>query len=230
MTDAIDPNLDPASIVYLSGPTGNYAAGSITWSLVGALPPGATGVLSFQISVSQTAANGANVCNSAVISSSQTAPYTTNQVCNIVFVPTDTATATATETATRTATTTATHTATPTFTATPTQTATATFTATSTSTASPTAPSGAAYPNPFNPASQGWLRFAFKPTSGAVKVRIYNLAAESVTQIEGTAADAATGVILWDGKASTGGLVSAGTYYFVIEAGEKYKGTFVLIR
>jgi len=85
ISDNLDSNLDPLTVVFVSGPAGVVAGQNITWNIA-TLNAGVTGTIHFTVQVRGTAANGVVICNNFTIQSAQTAPYNSNNVCNTVAV------------------------------------------------------------------------------------------------------------------------------------------------
>ena len=78
------------------------------------------------------------------------------------------------------------------------------------------------YPNPFNP--ETWIPFKLAQDS-TVTARIYDLTGKQIRMIELGHLPAGNYVesgksIYWDGKTETGELVSSGTYFYQIDAGD----------
>ena len=78
------------------------------------------------------------------------------------------------------------------------------------------------YPNPFNP--ETWIPFQLAQDS-TVTATIYDLTGEKIKVIELGHIPAGNYVesnraIYWDGKTESGELVSSGTYFYQIEAGD----------
>ena len=78
------------------------------------------------------------------------------------------------------------------------------------------------YPNPFNP--ETWIPFKLAQDS-TVTAKIYDLTGEQIRVIELGHIPAGNYVesnraIYWDGKTESGELVSSGTYFYQIEAGD----------
>ena len=78
------------------------------------------------------------------------------------------------------------------------------------------------YPNPFNP--ETWIPFQLAQDS-TVTATIYDLTGEQIRVIELGHIPAGNYVesnraIYWDGKTESGELVSSGTYFYQIEAGD----------
>ena len=78
------------------------------------------------------------------------------------------------------------------------------------------------YPNPFNP--ETWIPFELSQDS-EVSVTIYNVAGTPVRNISVGYLEAGRYVrqsraVYWDGKTDTGEVVSSGTYFYQIQAGD----------
>ena len=78
------------------------------------------------------------------------------------------------------------------------------------------------YPNPFNP--ETWIPFQLAKDS-TVTAKIYDVTGKQIRMIELGHLPAENYVesgkaIYWDGKTETGELVSSGTYFYQIEAGD----------
>ena len=78
------------------------------------------------------------------------------------------------------------------------------------------------YPNPFNP--ETWIPFQLNQDT-EVRLTIYDVAGQQVRKIDlghqlaGNYVESGK-AIYWDGKTETGELVSSGTYFYQIEAGD----------
>ncbi len=70
------------------------------------------------------------------------------------------------------------------------------------------------YPNPFN--SETRIRFSI-PVNGRVKIEIYNLAGQKVTNLLDENKSVGSYFVLWDGKNENGKPVSSGVYFYRIE-------------
>ena len=78
------------------------------------------------------------------------------------------------------------------------------------------------YPNPFNP--ETWIPFRLAQDA-TVTVRIYDLTGKQIRMIQLGHLPAGNYVesnraIYWDGRTENGELVSSGTYFYQIEAGD----------
>ena len=82
------------------------------------------------------------------------------------------------------------------------------------------------YPNPFNP--ETWIPFKLAQDS-TVTAKIYDLTGKQIRMIElghlraGNYVESSK-AIYWNGKTETGELVSSGTYFYQIDAGD-YQAT-----
>ncbi len=73
------------------------------------------------------------------------------------------------------------------------------------------------YPNPFNPTAT--IQFIL-PRSVQVSLKIYNSLGQEVRNLIDTTIPAGENSIIWDGRNSTGQLVSSGLYFMRLQAGE----------
>ena len=78
------------------------------------------------------------------------------------------------------------------------------------------------YPNPFNP--ETWISYQLAQDT-TVTAKIYDLTGKQIRTIEFGHMPAGNYVesnraICWDGKTETGELVSSGTYFYQIDAGD----------
>ncbi|MCM2271314.1 MAG: T9SS type A sorting domain-containing protein [candidate division Zixibacteria bacterium] len=82
------------------------------------------------------------------------------------------------------------------------------------------------YPNPFNPSTT--IRFSL-PVSGAAKLEVYNVRGETVVTLIDTRLPAGTHTVQWDGRASNGGVVASGIYWYRLTAGDATAGMKMLL-
>jgi hypothetical protein len=96
-------------------------------------------------------------------------------------------------------------------------------------------PSVYAYPSPFSPSRQGYIRFQYDVTkAGDVTIDIYNFAMEPVITIRefepAPSGDTYDRSIKWDGRTAAGEPVASGVYFFRANVhGEVSWGKLVII-
>ncbi len=71
------------------------------------------------------------------------------------------------------------------------------------------------YPNPFNPSTS--IKFTV-PTSGTVKIRIYDVMGNFVKEVYNSTAQAGSHSVNWAGDNSTGAKVASGVYFYKLES------------
>jgi hypothetical protein len=70
------------------------------------------------------------------------------------------------------------------------------------------------YPNPFNPTTEIPLAL---PVPARVSLRVYNVLGQEVRTLVDGPMDAGFHTVTWDGRSSSGGLVSSGVYFYRVE-------------
>ena len=73
------------------------------------------------------------------------------------------------------------------------------------------------YPNPFNPETR--IEFAL-PSSGNVRLIVYNLLGREVRTLVSTVLAAGQHTINWDSRDNAGQAVASGVYFYRLEAGD----------
>jgi len=73
------------------------------------------------------------------------------------------------------------------------------------------------YPNPFNPSTN--ISFAL-PKAGKVEVSVFNVLGQEVNSLVSEERTAGTHTVVWDGRNSSGNVVSSGIYFYRIVAGD----------
>lgn len=101
VTDALDPNLDPATVVFWSTPAGTIGGSTITWNL-GTLAAGSTTTIHFSVAVRGSAPVGTSVCNTATLAAANAATLGVGSGCFSVVPASPTLTLTNTPTGTNT--------------------------------------------------------------------------------------------------------------------------------
>jgi spore coat protein A len=72
-------------------------------------------------------------------------------------------------------------------------------------------------PNPFNPVTM--IRFRL-PASGAVDLKIYNVAGQEVRALVSKSFPSGVSSVEWDGKDNSGSIVPSGVYFYQLRSGE----------
>ncbi|MBN1294516.1 MAG: T9SS type A sorting domain-containing protein, partial [Candidatus Latescibacteria bacterium] len=84
------------------------------------------------------------------------------------------------------------------------------------------------HPNPFNPSTT--IEFTL-PESGFATITIYSLTGQKIREIEADFMPAGTHTLSWDGRDTSGNIVSSGIYITRLEAGKHTAtGRMVLVR
>jgi len=77
-----------------------------------------------------------------------------------------------------------------------------------------------AYPNPFSPAADAFVRIRFDlESAAAVRVRVFDFGMRLVRELDGGSAPAGPVEVTWDGRTDEGTRVANGVYFYVVDAG-----------
>jgi flagellar hook assembly protein FlgD len=77
---------------------------------------------------------------------------------------------------------------------------------------------GQNYPNPFNPTTE--IEFDL-PVRSVVNLQIFNVLGQKVRTLVDSEMDAGYQSVMWDGSDDSGLEVSSGTYFYILNAGNK---------
>lgn len=88
-----------------------------------------------------------------------------------------------------------------------------------------------AYPNPFSPAADGFVRLRYKLDSAEqVKIRIFDFGMNLVRTVADELQPPGEREVSWDGTGDTGARVANGPYFYVIQTGNKtFRGKILVL-
>jgi hypothetical protein len=88
-----------------------------------------------------------------------------------------------------------------------------------------------AYPNPYAPSSDGFLKIRFElESASSVKVRLFGFASTLVRTIDAAGLSPGTREVVWDGTDDRGAIVANGVYFYTVEGnGDTVTGKILVI-